>query len=161
MQNNNLWVLLILEFQSLNFANLSSVRADHITRLFNLKGLNYFTPGVRVWCFFITSSSVLWACSFCTISSASRIRRFSWGECSEGVNSLSYDSRIARIPSRSCQEEEKPTLGKKPLTSLRGEASQNDILNFCPLFFYTAKKPPWIYTHRLHIGTKPQMNTQF
>ena len=156
MQHNNLWVFLISEFWNLNFANPPSVRADHITRQFNLKGLNYFTPGVRARCFFITSSSVLWACSFCTISSASRIRRFSWGECSEGVSSLSYDSRIARIPSRSCQEEQKPPLGIKPLTSLQGEGSQNNILRFCPLFFYTAQKSRWIYTPRLRIGTKPQ-----
>lgn len=141
VQDNNLWVVLTLEFRRLNFANLSSVRADPITRQFNLKRLNYFTPRVTAWCFFITSSSVLWACSFWTISSASRIRRFSWGECSEGVSSLSYDSRIARIPSRSCQKEQQTSLRTKPWTSLRGKVSLNNNLCFCPLFFYTVKKP--------------------
>lgn len=158
-QNNNLWVLLILEFWSLNFANLFSVRADPTTRQFNLTGLNYFPPGVRGWCFFITSSSVLWACSFCTISSASRMRRLSWGECSEGVSSLSYDSRIARMPSRSCREEQKPPLGIRLPTSLRGEAAHSNIWQFYPLFFYMAKKPWWIRTHRLHISIKAQTRT--
>lgn len=162
VQNNNLRVLLIPEFSSLNFANLFSVRADHITRQFNLKGLNYFTPGVSAWWFFITSSSVLWACSFCTISSASRIRRFSWGECSEGVSSLSYDSRIALIPSRSCQEEQKPPLGLTPLTTLQGEGFQNNNWYFCPLFLHMAKKP-WMDIHpsSLYWHQATDMNTEF
>lgn len=37
----------------------------------------------------LTSISELWACTFCTMSSASRMRRVSWGEYSAGVSSLS------------------------------------------------------------------------
>jgi len=113
-----------------------------------LNGLSCSTPGVREGCCFITSSSALWACSFCTISSASRMRRFSCGECSAGVNSLSYDSRIARIPSRSCREQQKSLLGVKALSPLRQEGSQDNV------FFPTAKKPVMdipsrsLYVHR-------------
>lgn len=59
LQNNNSWLLLILEFRSTNIANLASARADPVTRQFNLGGLNSFPSGVRAGCCFITSSSVL------------------------------------------------------------------------------------------------------
>lgn len=159
VQNSNLWLLLILGFWNLNFANLCSVRADHLTSQSNLTDLNYFTPGFRAWCFFITSSSVLWACSFCTISSASRMRRFSWGECSEGVSSLSYDSRIARIPSRSCQEEQQTPLGIQPLThskervpktpfyiSAHYSFKDKTLMGETLIIFTVASRPRWIHS---------------
>lgn len=117
----------MLAFPNLHFTNLPS--AEHTARQLGLKRPRLFPPsGVREGCCFITSSSELWACSFCTISSASRMRRFSCGECSAGVSSLSYDSRMARIPSRSCREEQKSSSGVKALKPAHAGGSLGQLV---------------------------------